>query len=134
LFLQGVNKVRHYIITNDSRRLNRYCDQCNRFYGFRTVRCRECGSEMRITSRMLVYKDYEHGDYDPDMIIKISMEQFVETLDGKYRYIAKRWLLDRVDLMYDNHLKQLALELGMSAPRIAKLKKSVRERYIEWQR
>ena len=68
------------------------------------------------------------GDEDKKTL-EMDIARFVDTLYGNEKYVAKRWLVDRADLRYDNHCKQLALELGCSAPYVAAVKKSIREKW-----
>lgn len=130
LILSGFNEIRNYNKEIWSRENMRYCSNCNRIHGYRTKICPRCGQEMGTIKRFNILSDI-HKHYD-DFNFSIDLERFVDTLSGKQRYIAKRWLLDRVDLMFDNHSKQLAQELGCSAPMISKYKKQIRNRFKEW--
>jgi hypothetical protein len=63
----------------------------------------------------------------------MDVELFVLTLTTRrLRYVATRWLIQRADLYYDNHLEQIAVELGISAPAVAKVKKRIRAAFKAW--
>ena len=74
--------------------------------------------------------DFESKDRDKNF--ELDIERFLSTLHGNERYVARRWLLDRADLMYDNHCKQIALEMNCSAPYVARVKKSIRNKWKNW--
>lgn len=136
LTTQGANEVRHWIQKQYSVNLQRYCSECNRFYGYRHEWCDIHHKELPVRGRYSVYVDALRGSPDEDVIEEYSMEQFVKFL-GRFEsesvvHVAQRWLVDRVDIYYDNHSKQLALELDLTPPRIAQIKKHIREILLEW--
>jgi len=99
----------------------RHCPACGKVQGYRAVRCSRCGAETQSEVRHhTILMEPESGS-GPDRDLRMTIEQFVETLSGNRRYIAKRWMLDRADLLYQNYSKQLAFELGISAPRVAQI-------------
>lgn len=83
--------------------------------------CPECGgeteSEIRCSEMKLEPPARERRDAD----LAMTLEQFVDTKVDKERYIARRWLLDRADLRYQNYQKQIAYEIKLSAPRVAQI-------------
>lgn len=109
-----------------------YCEMCGVYYGFRTHVCPECKGKLKLIRRMSLYEDYHVSHYNDDPLNRIMLEQFIETLEGNHKYTAKRWMLDHADIMYDNHLKQIGFELGISAPAVAKYKKIIRQKFLRW--
>lgn len=103
-----------------AQRLRR-CPSCGGVYGYRMVECPACGaetvSEVRH-SEMAAEPPARRGD---DADLRMSLERFVSCKAGNERHVAKRWLLDRADLLYQNYQKQIAYELGVSAPRVAQV-------------
>lgn len=127
----GFGAVRNYKRSVMSIELATYCDHCGKYFGFRTRTCSECGCETNLIRRFSEYEDY-HTKPNDDVLNKIMIEQFVETLEGKQKYVAKRWLIDRADLMYNNYSKQLASELGVSAPSISAKVKKIKRKFKSW--
>lgn len=99
----------------------RWCPSCGGTFGYRQVECPRCGamteSEVRHSDLTVEPAARQGADRDFEM----SLESFVATLTGNARHVAKRWLLDRADLWYQNYQKQIAFELGLSAPRVAQV-------------
>lgn len=94
-------------------------------------------SEGEVAMRLLsTTKDdgceWEFESYDRDKDLDIDIIRFIDSLHGNEKYVAKRWLLDRADLMSDNHCKQIAMELNCSAPYVARVKKSIRNKWKAW--
>lgn len=132
LVTRGIGEVRDYLASQRVRSLVKRCLSCGRINGHRRVRCLECGGKLRYENRSVAF--IEHLVLDEDPLDRIEVEQFVATLTGKMAVVARRWLLDRADLYYDNHLAQIGQELGMSAPGVAKIKRRIRESFREWRR
>lgn len=130
LILAGWNEVANYKRSVWSRENIRYCNVCNKYHGYRVKYCPTCGQEMLIAKRFKSITD--NYRYKENWDHSIHLQMFVETLSGKIRYIAQRWLLDRVDLLFENHSKQLAFELNISAPMVSKYKNRIRKLYKEW--
>ena len=111
-----------------------YCKKCDQYHTFTRLACPECGSELEYLNR----RDFiDQGHFlptskDEDVTLRLTIEQFIEQLDGKMRYVAKRWMLDRADLMYDNYCKQLSAEVGIGASGIAKIVKKIRRAFQVW--
>ena len=131
LISNGYGAIKNSHRSTMSVDLVRYCEKCGTYHGFRTKNCPACKSEMRLIRRLSSYEDY-HMKEDIDPLNKIMLEQFIDTLDGNHKYVAKRWLLDRADLLYANHSKQIAFELGISAPAVARHKKVIRQEFLRW--
>ena len=62
----------------------------------------------------------------------LDVPAFVETLEGRARYVARRWMINRADLYFVNYQKQIAVELGISAPRVAQIVKSLKAGFVAW--
>lgn len=136
----GYGAIRNMRKSEDSMMRRRVCPGCGAIYGNRTKICRRCGAELWSvpvvfpltmpdgTDRELEAPRPWAGPVD----LQVDIESFVCTLGGRQAYVARRWLLDRADLFYDNHLAQIALEMGVSKPRVAQLKKRVREAFRVW--
>lgn len=132
LILSGWNEIRNYNKHTWSRDIVRFCSRCNKYYGYRTKICPTCGDDMQNLKRSQIYNDNCHFSHESDIDIMLNIEEFVNTLSGKQKYVAHRWLLDRADLMYQNYSKQLAQELGVSAPMISKYVKQIRTKFKRW--
>lgn len=130
LILSGWNEVRNYNKANWSRDIARSCQNCGRSYGYRTKICPTCGYETKTFKRSHALVDIHQ--YQEDLDTQIEISTFVESLSGKLGYVARRWLVDRVDLYYDNHSKRLADEMGISPPMISKYKARIRKLFKEW--
>jgi DNA-directed RNA polymerase specialized sigma24 family protein len=108
-----------------NQRLRR-CPSCGRTFGYRMVRCPECGAETESEvrhSEMAAEPPARRGE---DADLRMSLEQFVAAKAGNEAYVARRWLLDRADLLYQNYQKQIGYELGLSAPRVAQVVSKMR--------
>lgn len=107
------------------------CPECGRTYGYRTLTCR-CGAELESRGRVAAYEDVHPSARAEDLDLHIDIKTYVELLSGREAYVARRWLLDRADLLYANHLKQIAWELGVSVARVAQIKGAVRLGLVRW--
>lgn len=104
----------------------RRCPSCGGTFGYRAVRCPRCGAETESEVRhceLAVEPEARRGE---DADLRMSLEQFVATRAGNEAYVARRWLLERADLRYQNYQKQIAYELGLSAPRVAQVVSKLR--------
>lgn len=132
----GYGAIANARLQENTRTKVRVCERCGRQYSYRYSHCPHCLSENETVPRVLSMtaddgSDVEFmasGDEDKKTL-EMDIARFVDTLYGNEKYVAKRWLIDRADLRYDNHCKQLALELGCSAPYVAAVKKSIREKW-----
>jgi hypothetical protein len=126
----GNQEIKNYILVNYRKSLVKYCNSCGRYVSFRKFFCPRCNTELIIINRFVEFVDSVHED---DAIIdKVMIEQFVGILENTEFYVAKRWLLERADLYEQNHLKTIAIELNISAPRVAQIKNKIRKKFKEW--
>lgn len=130
LILRGFGEVKNQRRSEFSHKYLKYCPVCGKSFGFRTQICKLCNEELLIDNRQSEF--VEHNTYDEDITNVVMIKQFVKTLSGKRRYVAQRWLIDRADLMYDNHLKQIAFELNISAPAVSTHKTKVQRDFLKW--
>lgn len=128
----GYGAIRNEKLKENTKNKLRYCPCCGREFSYRRVECPDCRSEtitdQRIYSSNINGEEMEFEQKDSELlnlVDQLDLTNFVSKLYGKEHYVAKRWILDRADLKYDNHLKQIGLELGCSAPYVAKLKKEI---------
>lgn len=129
----GYGAIRNEALKENTRNKLRYCPCCGKEFSYRRTECPECRAETitdcRVYSSTLKSGDEMEFEQTDSVLARIDdqidLENFVAGLFGKEQYVAKRWILDRADLKYDNHLKQIALELGCSAPYVAKVKKEI---------
>ena len=136
----GYGAIRNEYLKSNTRDKMRVCPHCGRSYTYRYARCPKCGAdsvtERRVFSSTL--EDNSEMEFEDgrttDVLLSIDIDFFISTLHGNEQYVARRWLKDRADLMYDNHLKQIALEMGCSAPYVARVKKSIRSKWQLFQR
>jgi len=134
LILRGFGEVKNDRRSQFSKKYYKYCPDCGTVYVFRKNKCNSCDGELKIDSRYESYEDELHHHYEDqnDVLNKVMLQDFVGTLSGRKQYIAKRWLVDRADLMHDNHLKQIGFELGISAVAVANHKKKIKQRFLHW--
>lgn len=132
LISRGYGEIRNYKRSQMSKDLTSYCETCGRYYGFRTHLCPQCGQEMELVRRKSTYEDYYPGRKEDDVLDDIVVEQFVATLSGTRKYVARRWMIERADLYFDNHIKQIASELDVSNFVVARHKKNIKKLFMEW--
>lgn len=132
LITAGYGAVRNYRRAENSRAYYKVCPQCGESYGYRTRYCSQDGALLENRSRSVEYLDRHETSIHEQVEERILLEQFVGILEGRRRYIARRWLLDRADVLYDNHIKQIAGELGISAPAVARHKQYIKEQLFYW--
>ncbi len=132
LISSGYGAIKNSHRSEMSVDLASHCEKCGVYYGFRTKVCPICKSDLKFIRRMSTYEDYHEGHHIVDPLDKVMFEQFISTLEGKQKYIAKRWMIDRADIWYENHSKQIAFELGISAPAVARHKKIIRQEFLRW--
>jgi len=128
LITSGYGAIRNAKRSTWSVERYRYCPKCGKIFGYRTVECPDCKIE--------TISDMRHTEYDttpartaPDQDLEMTIQDFVITLNGNAKYIAKRWMIDRADLKYQNHSKQIAFELGLSPARVAQIKKTIKAEF-----
>lgn len=132
LILKGYGNIKNWVKSNHSRNIIKYCPECGSTYGFRKIGSCKCGEfDLKISNRFKALTDI-YIYRDEDKTLSIAIEQFIETLIGNIKYVAKRWLIDRVDLLYDNYSKQLASELEVSPPMISKYIRKIKQKFIKW--
>lgn len=130
LISAGYGAIKNWRRAENTKRFFAYCRKCGTKYSFRKQSCDKCGSDLLIDLRE---SKEEHIPVTHELNDKIVVEQFMETLEeGTRKYVAKRWLVDRADLFYANHLKQIGFELGISAPAVAVHKKHIREQFLHF--
>jgi len=129
LILRGFGEVKNYKRSAFSYIHMKFCPVCGKIYTFRARKCL-CGCELEIDNRHVEF--LEHPYHQPDNVDRLSIEQFVDTLTGKSRFVARRWLIDRADLMYQNHIQQIAFELGISQAAVAKYKRKIKSSFQRW--
>ena len=133
----GYGAIRNEYLKENTRRKIKYCPSCGKVYSYRKSVCPHCLidnlTDNRISSITLPdgnNMEFPIEDFNLGILDDIlTIQTFINSLYGKERYVAKRWLIDRADLKYTNHLKQIALELGCSAPYVAKVKKSIIKKF-----
>lgn len=134
----GYGAIRNERLKENSRMKVKFCDSCGKVFPYRYGCCPVCYGKGRTIQRVLpitrddgTEQEFEDKhDFTTTEICRVDILAFIRSLSSrKEKYIAHRWLIDRVDLLYDNHCKQLAIELGCSAPYIAKVKQNLRIKY-----
>lgn len=110
------------------------CSGCGAHWGYRQRECPRCGSELSREVRVSEFSEEVRGvrGRESEVDLRLTVEAFVETLEGTERRVAKRWLLDRADLYHENHGKVIAAELGVSAAYVSAVKKAIRARFASW--
>ena len=108
------------------------CPECGRVYAYRRKTCPRCGVELKAEARHSEYQDWYQAPDGPDVELSMEVEAFVDTLSGLDAYVARRWMVERADLLFKNHLIQIASELGVSSPRVAFIKKRIKQKFLEW--
>ena len=132
LISNGFGAVRN--MRRSERSLNgmRTCKDCGAVYGYRTKSCPICGQELDAAARLSEFEDYHPAKEEADVEAMLDVRAFVETLEGRARYVARRWMINRADLYFVNYKKQIAVELGISAPRVAQIVKSLKAGFVAW--
>ena len=132
----GYGAIRNARLMENTRTKVRTCPDCGRVYSYRYSHCPYCRVESQTERRVFSTAlpdgsemEFETQSAEEQLILDLDIARFVETLHGNEQYVARRWLIDRADLKYANHLKQIALELGCSAPYVARVKKSIRNKW-----
>ena len=132
----GYGAIANARLMENTRQKIRVCDKCGKIHSYRYNHCPYCAEESRTEPRLISTTLADGSEYefetrsDEDKIIlDLDVARFVQILYGNEQYVAKRWLIDRADLKYDNHCKQIALELGCSAPYVARVKKAIRNKW-----
>jgi len=132
----GYGAIANARLKENSRQKMRVCDRCGHVFPYRSSHCPHCHDENRTESRLTstTLPDGNECEFECDsgedaILLGLDVERFVNTLHGNERFVARRWLIDRADLKYDNHCKQIALELGCSAPYVARVKKAIRNKW-----
>lgn len=131
LITRGFGEVRNYLSSQRLRSVIKRCVECGSENSYRKSRC-ECGGELVLENRMAQFVQHTTEDVDP--LDALEVEQFVGTLSGRMGFVARRWLMERADLYYDNHLKQIGSELGISAVAVSHYKDRIRESFRIWRR
>ena len=130
LIMRGLGEIKNMQRSEYSYKYYKFCPVCGKEYPFRSKIC-ICGQELEISHRHVELFDPPQIQEDP--LDKIVIEEFLDTREeGTQKYVAKRWLQDRADVMYDNHLKQIGFELGISAPAVASHKKKIKQKFLLW--
>lgn len=132
LITAGYGAVKNYRRAENTKQYYKVCPNCGTEYGYRITVCRKCGVETENRVRQIEYLDRHESNFHHAIEERVMLEQFVDGLEGRQRYVAKRWLLDRADIYFDNHIKQIAVELGISAPAVAKYKKQIKRQLMAW--
>lgn len=139
LVSNGYGAVRNMNRSEYSKSKMRYCPSCGKRLGYRTKICPFCNSETETKTRniSIVNRDGEFIEYEDDrpsrdIDLSLDIDTFLLTLEGNQQYIARRWMKDRADLLFANHVKQLAFELEISAPRVVQIKNIIRKKFKSW--
>lgn len=132
LISSGYGAVRNMRRSERTWSSMKVCPECGKIYGYRKRVCPECGVELKTEARHSEYQDWHQAPSEPDVDLLMEINVFVETLSGPDAYVARRWMVERADLLFKNHLAQIALELGVSSPRVAFIKKRIKQKFLEW--
>lgn len=129
LISSGYGQINNVKRSSWSAEKFRFCPNCGQVYGYRTKICVVCGNELESSNRHSEYEDYHEGTKGPDQELAMDIELFVDTLIGNEKYTAKRWMIDRADLRYQNYSKQIAFELNISAPRVSQIIGKIKQKF-----
>lgn len=139
LISNGYGAIRNMNRSEYSKSKMKRCLTCGKLYGYRTRICPKCYEETETQVRTVsTYNregeviDYEDTRNVHDINFSIDIESFLLTLEGNQKYIARRWFKDRVDMLFVNHVKQLAFELEISEPRVTQIKNIIRKKFKSW--
>lgn len=131
LISAGYGAIRNAKRARWTRDRYRYCPVCGKIVSYRQVKCLRCGAETESGVRNSEYLTSEAKE-EPNKDLLMDIQRFVATLTGPTAYVARRWMIDRLDLLSVNHTKQIAAELGISAPRVAQIKKVIKAEFISY--
>jgi hypothetical protein len=132
LISNGYGAVRNMRRAESSFQQLRVCPECGRVYGNRKKECPECYVPTVAETRHSEYAEWHSPQCSEPDLLRADLEAFVCGQSGSRAYVARRWLLDRADLYYTNHLEQIAGELGLTSARVAQIKASVRGELRLW--
>lgn len=132
LISNGYGAVRNMRRAERTKSRLKLCPECKGSFAYRRTECPWCGAELQPEARTSEYVDVEPARDGPDLDFLADVESFVRSLSGNDAYVARRWMIDRADLLYANHLRQIAAELGVSAPYVAKIKGRVRRAFLSF--
>lgn len=132
LISSGYGAVRNGRRSEWSEQRMRWCPKCGKVWSYRTTVCPRCGCETESGVRHSEYVDLVEARQEEQDVAPEDVAAFLLTLSGAEAYVARRWMRDRADLTCQNHLKQIAWELGVSAPRVAQIKSKVRQKFAAW--
>ena len=139
LISSGYGAVRNMRRAEDSRSRMRVCPGCGAHLGNRTRECPRCGRETDGAVRVSYLARPDGSDLEvvderhwPSPDLRVDVEAFMETLSGREAYVARRWLVERADLTCQNHVRQIAFEMGVSQARVSQLKAKVRDQFRGW--
>ncbi len=124
LHLCGCNAVRDHYKKEWSYHKVKYCPVCNKEFGYRT-RTIYCCEELKTRDRYDKYIKYNFRGDDPDITLRISIEQYVGTLEGIKRQIAHKLLIQQYEVIFENGIKQVAAEMDISVVSVYKWKRKI---------
>lgn len=130
LILKGYGEIKNNRRIENNKKYQKYCPECNKHMGFRKVVCDECGGELDLEGVLVEFSDYHPAYFNHD--IDIMIEMYVDSLNGNLKHVARRWLIERIDLISNNSTELLSMEVGVSKVTISKYKKFIKQGFHEW--
>jgi len=126
LLQAGFGSVRDYRRSEWSSSLVHWCPVCKRWFGYRGKH----EHPLRTMTRAMPLS--ETLGQEEQSIVELSIEEFVHTLEGREAYVARRLLIDRLDMMSGTPMEDLARELGVGRTRASQIKTSVAVKLRAW--
>jgi hypothetical protein len=138
LITKGYFGVKHAKVSEGRHRYVAYCSKCGKYHPYTYQECPKCHTPLQYVYRHRHLSEnyderytnaYQPKWNDRDTTMDIAIQDFVESIENdKDRYVASRWMLDRLDLKVDNYQAQIAVEMGVGqscvARRVIQLKKA----------
>jgi hypothetical protein len=132
LVSNGYGAVRNMRRADRTWRGMKVCSSCGRALSYRASSCPRCGGPVELESRISLYEEVHASGGGADVEAMLDVRAFAGSLLGQAGYVARRWMVERADLYYVNYQKQLAAEMGVSAPRVAQIVKKLKVGFVAW--
>ena len=125
----GFGKVKTYRRSEWNYRLVNWCLECKRWVGFSSPHIHPVITFPKADE----YVESKHvDDFEKRVDLQIMLQEFVRLLGGNERYVAKRFLLDRIDLVDAHPIELVAGELGCHRTRVSQYRSRIKRKLRSW--
>jgi hypothetical protein len=138
LITKGYFDVKHALVQEGRRRYVAYCPKCGKYHPYTYLECPKCHVSLRYLGRhknMDTKNGFKPSWEDRDTTMDITIKDFVNSLTNESdRYVAQRWMIDRLDLKVVNYQKQISYEMGVCQTNIARRVIRLKKAFQIWYR